>query len=368
MEKKLLVAILCIANCAIGCAYLSPLRNRPVWDLPQFYFAGRLVRSGNAAAMYDTSAYTGLVEELRNVDERASKQSIYFNRPAFEALLFVPLAYLSFTTAKIIVLIWNVLLLALLVWKMPQWLHAPAWVRICLFIFMPFLYSVAFGQDTLLLTLIVSFGLFLLLRKQDTLAGVVLALGMFKPHLIWAMPIALLAAKRWKATCGFVVTGSVLALISLALVGPRGVTQWLGLLQASTTDNAPMLMGNVRALGLHYGFIASLVATVTALVCFLTVLKRNSLEDQFMAAILIGLLLSPHTYRQDYALMAVVALRPLHPLARSLILIPWPYFLLTDNMVGFILLAVACLAGLASRTWHSGTPSMGRQIASCKQT
>jgi hypothetical protein len=364
MEKKFLLAILCIANFAIGCAYLSPLQNRPVWDLPQFYFAGRLVRAGNAATMYDPSAYTGLVEELRRIDARASKQSIYFNRPAFEALLFLPLAFFSFTTAKIIVVMSNVVLLAMLAWKMPQWLSAPAWVRSCLFVFMPFLYSVAFGQDTLLLTLLVSCALFLLLRKREAIAGVVLAVAMFKPHLIWAIPIALVAARRWKAVCAFFVTGGVLGLISFALVGPRGVIQWLDLLQASTTDNAPLLMGNVRALGLHFGLIAGLAAAAAALVCFLIVLKRNSLEDQFTAAILIGLLLSPHTYRQDYALMAVVALAPFHPMARYFIMIPWPYFFLTDNMIGFILLAIACLGGLAARTLAVWRPEYG--LSNCR--
>jgi hypothetical protein len=313
--------------------------------------------------MYDPSAYGGLVEELRKIDERATKHSIYFNRPAFEALMFVPLAYFSFTTAKIIVLISNVVLLALLVWKIPQWLQSPAWVRICLFIFMPFLYSVALGQDTLLLTLLVSFGLFLLLEKRETPAGVVLAIAMFKPHLIWTIPIALVAAKRWKALSAFLGTGGALALLSLALVGRHGVTQWLKLLQAPTTDVTPWLMGNVRALGLQFGLIAGLAAAGGTLVCLLIVLKGNSLVDQFTAAILIGLLLSPHTYRQDYALMAIVALVPIHPLARYVLLIPWPYFL-KDDMVAFILVALACLAGLAWRTLASWRPEYG--LSNCR--
>jgi len=365
MEKKLLIAVLCIANFVIGCAYLSPLRKRPVWDLPQFYFAGRLVRAGNASALYDTSAYTGLLLELRKIDERASRHSVYFNRPAFEALLFLPLAYVSFKTAKFIILIWNVLLVGLLVWKMPQWLCVPEWVRICLFVFMPFLYSVAFGQDTLLLTLMVSLGLFLLLQKREGSAGVVLAAAMFKPHLIWTIPIVLIAARRWRALYAYLGTGGALAMISFALVGRQGMSQWLDLLRAPTTDEAPLLMGNARAFGMHFGETAGLMVAAGALACFLMVLKRNSFMDQFTAAILLGLILSPHTYRQDYSLMAIVALGPVHPLARYLILLPWPYFCFSDNMVPFILLALGCLAGLAARTFPVGL-RLERGLSNCR--
>jgi hypothetical protein len=357
MDKRLLTAVLCIFNFGIGCLYLSPLRNRPVWDLPQFYFAGRLVAEGKAAELYNRPAYTGLIEELRKIDERASKQSVYFNRPAFEALLFIPLALFSFQAVRILAIVGNLLLLALLVWKMPQWLDAPPGTRIWLFVFMPFLYSVAFGQDTLVLTLVLSFGLHLLLRKREIPAGALFALAAFKPHLIWAIPIALLAAKRWKALYAYFATGAVLGLISLAMVGTRGMRQWLDLLQAPTTDSTPMLMGNVRALGLHFGSSAVVGAAVAALICFLILLKRGRLADQFSAAILVGLLLSPHTYRQDYCLMAIVALSIVHPLARYLILLPWPYFYAPDNIVAFILLALGCLATLAADAITTASPA-----------
>src|SRR5262249_16909484 len=146
----------------------------------------------------------------------------------------------------------------------------------------------------------------------------------------------------------FVGTAGVLALISFAMVGSRGLLQWLNLLQARTTDDSPLLMGNVRALGLHFGGFAGTAAAAAALVCLAIVLKRNRLVDQFTAAILAGLLLSPHTYHQDYSLLAIVALAAVHPLLRFVIILPWPYFWMPDNLVPFILLALTCLATLAA--------------------
>lgn len=362
MNRKLPIAALCLLNFAIGCAYLSPLRNRPLWDLPQFYFAGRLVMEGKAHALYDRPAYTGLIQELRQTDARASRQNVYFNRPAYGALLCAPLAFFSFTTLKTVVIIGNLLLLAVLVWKLPLWLSAPPGTRVFLFVFLPFLYSLALGQDTLLITLLLALALALLLRKQDVPAGMLLALAAVKPHLIVAVPFALLAGKRWKALSAFLAGGALLALISFAMVGMQGMEHWLDLLRAPTTDYAPMLMGNLRALGLQWGWLTAAAAAGAALVCFVVILQGQRTADQFSAAILIGLLLSPHTYCQDYSLLAIVALVSLPPLARYLVLLPWPYFCPTDDLLPWIAVALACLVGLAARS-----RPVNRRFAFCKQ-
>ena len=345
-HRKILVAILIAVNAGIGCAYLSPVRNRPVWDLPQFYFAAKLVRDGRVASLYDPSAYVPLVAELRQTDDRATSHSIYFNRPAFQALFLLPLAWLSFRGVTLGAVIANLLLVGVLVWKLPRWFGAPDNTRLWLFIFMPFLYSVAFGQDTLLLTLLVASGFYLTGRRQEVPAGILLGMALFKPHLIWAIPIALAAGRRWKALSAFIATGGTLALLSFALVGSRGIRQWIDLLRAPSTDTVPLLMGNARALGLYFGAPAAIAAAAVAMACFFVILRRDRFVDQFAAALLVGLLLSPHTYTQDYSLMAIVALASARPFARYLILLPWPYFYPPNNILPFALLALAYLIAL----------------------
>jgi hypothetical protein len=325
------------------------MRARPVWDLPQFYFAAKLVRAGQISDLYHKPAYEPLVSGLRKVDERAAKYSTYFNRPAFEAPLFLPLAWLSYRAASILALATNFALLGFLVWKLPRWLPAPATSGIWLIVFMPFLHSVAFGQDTLLLTLIVAFGLHLCDRGRDVPAGVVLALSAFKPHLIWAVPLALAAGRKWKTLYAFAVTGTLLALFSFTLVGFRGVKDWVGLLQESSTDAVPLLMLNLRALGLYCGAPVALLAAAVATISFGAVLKTGPFVEKFAAALLVGLLLSPHTYLQDYSLIAIVALTSPYPVWRYLFLVPWPYFWPASNFVPFIVLALAYLVSLAAK-------------------
>lgn len=346
-RKRILTTVLCAINLGIGWAYLSPLRHTPVWDLPQFYFAGTLVREGKVASIYDRTAYEPLVDELRRSDERASQKSLYFNRPAFEAPLFLPLAYLSFHWATLLAILVNLVLLGVLVWKLPGWCGGGADTRICLFIFMPFLYSVAFGQDTLLLTLFVSGGLYLILQDRQVPAGVLFALALFKPHLIWAIPIALAFARKWRALGAFLLAGGCLGVLSFALVGIPGVLQWLELLKAPTTDTVPLLMGNTRALGLHFGPWAGMLGAGVAVASFGVILRRNSLADKLSASLIVGLLLSPHTYCQDYSLLAVVALASQRPIARYMVLLPWPYFYLPTDILPLTLVALGCLIVLA---------------------
>ena len=342
---------ICLVNLWIGIHFLMPLRSRTVWDLPNFYFAGKLVRSGRISQIYDKAAYEPLLAGLRKTEGRAALYSVYFNRPAFEAPLFLPLAFLSFRSASVLMIAANLMLILVLVWKLPQWFPCGEGSRIWLFIFMPFLYSVAVGQDTLLLTLILAYGLHLAQVRRDVPAGVVFALAAFKPHLILLTPFALAAAKKWRMLGAFLATGAVLGLSCFALVGARGVRSWIGLLRANTTDAVPLFMGNARALGLHFGAGVGLLAGLLTVIAFGFVLKQGSLTEKVVAGFLAAILLSPHTYLQDYALLAVAAVAVLPLVPRLCVLVPWAYFYPTfgSDMIPFIVVALACLVILAAK-------------------
>jgi hypothetical protein len=339
----------CLFNALILYMFLAPFRKTPVYDLPQFYFAAKLVRSGQIARLYDTEAYRPYINELRRIDPAAAKYSLYFNRPAFEAPLFLPLAFVPFQWATKLIVAANAFLLGLVVWFLPKWFLGGHGMRMWLFAFMPFLYSITLGQDTLLFTLIVAFAFYRSLHGEDGEAGVVLALALFKPHLLLAVPLAMAASRRWKLLGSFLAMGAALGFASFALVGWHGLQLWLRLLQAPTTDAVPWMMGNVRGLGIHLGSGMELAAAGVTAAAYLWTLRAGSYEQRLAAALLAGLLLSPHTYVQDYSTLAVVALIALHPALEYVWLLPWAYFhptLGNKSMVPFVLLAVASLVSL----------------------
>lgn len=315
-----------------------------------FYFAGKLAAGGQVAHLYDKAAYQPLIEDLRSTGERMNPiDAHYFIRPAFEAYYYIPFGLFSYRTAVALQVAVNLALLGALIWKLPVWFPLPGWFRICLLCFLPFLWSVGIGQDTLPITLIAAWALYRARTGDPMLPGILLGLCAYKPHLIWAMPIALLAAGKRRMPLATIATGGALAAISLALVGPAGVRQYLKLLEAPSTDFMPHIMGNVRALGLQYGPAAALAAAVLTLAGFALILWRGILVEKFSAAILTALLLSPHTYWQDYSLAAIVAAVGVYRILPFFVLLPWPHFYPRKDMLPWIFLSLLWFAAHTQR-------------------
>ena len=98
-------------------------------------------------------------------------------------------------------------------------------------------------------------------------------------------------------------------------------------------------------IGLRFGVPAGALLAVVVLISFGLILgKSESLSGRFAAAILAGLLLSPHTYWQDYSLAAIVALVTRYPPIRYALLIPWPYFYPSLDVLPFTMVSLAAIS------------------------
>lgn len=333
--------------------YLSVRRPNPS-DFEQFYFAGKLAARGQIAQLYHAQAYDPLLAELRSQGENILYIYAYrFNRPAFYAFLCIPFSWFSYHTAAKLALLINLVLFGVIVWKMPRWFPFKDFFgvdlfRPCLLLFKPFVVAIGKGQDSLLLTLLVAGSFHLAAGGAEVLAGVVLGLAAFKPHLIWVIPLALLAARKRKMLCSFLATTAALAAVSAMAVGTTGIQEWVALLRGPATNNDVDKMANVWALALRWGPAAGFAAALLTVVCLAVVLRRGSFADQFAAAILAALLLNPHTYLWDLSLLAVVAVLAVRPAARYLLVLPWFHFAPhPDVQLPWALLSLAYLAGLA---------------------
>ncbi len=361
--RKLLLAGAWVAMIAIGLTFLKPLRQTRPPDFMPFYFAGKLAASGQIAQIYHRPAYQPLIAELRATGERMHPlDAHYFIRPAFQAYFYIPFTLFSYPAASRLAIGVNLVLLAVLIWKLPAWFPVPVAVRPWMAGFMPFLWSIGIGQDTLLLTLLIAYSLHLAGKGHDLQAGLLLGLTVYKPHLVWLLPLALLASGRRKMVGCFLAVASSLAALSFAAVGRAGVREYLELVQRPSSDHLPETMGNVRALGLQWGATAGVAAALLAVACFGIVLLKGSWHARTAAALFTALLLSPHTYWQDYSLAALAALLLGHSVGLYLLLLPWPYFYPRGDMVPWTLLALGFLitaaAGpFAARWWRHPAPA-----------
>jgi hypothetical protein len=315
--------LLFLPTLLLAAVFLQPQAKIRQMDVTQFFAVGHIVRDGKIAALYDHESYRDFVA----LAARGGKAgALYYDRPAFYALATLPFSYMSYETFLLVVRIASYVLFAAVLWFIPRWFPDVTHSRALLLAFQPFLWTVAMGQDTILLALIVGLGAHLLLnRGKDLLGGATMALAGFKPHIVWAIPLAFAAQRRWGALAAFMAVGTFLALLSFVLIGPHGVEQWMAVLKAPTTDINSQDMGNIREVAARFGLPAAVPFAAITLGAFVGCLRR-SLPVALAAALFVGPMLVPHSYLGDYSPAAVSALIAPGPMSYA-VLIPWHLFL-----------------------------------------
>src|SRR6266436_3929661 len=147
-------------------------------DFRANYTAGYMVRTGQVHQLYDYEA----IKQVQ--DSRISAESVGmpFIHPAYEALFFVPLSFLSFHGAYFVFLGINLLLLAVCLRLLHRrleglahiWKPLPAAV---LFTFLPVAAALMQEQDSILLLALLALAATMLDDGRDLSAGLLVGLG-----------------------------------------------------------------------------------------------------------------------------------------------------------------------------------------------
>ncbi|HVI53090.1 MAG TPA: glycosyltransferase family 87 protein [Candidatus Sulfotelmatobacter sp.] len=163
--------------------------------------------------------------------------------------------------------------------------------------FAPLALNIFAGQNASISTALLGGGL-LLLPRRPLLAGVLFASLCYKPHLGLLIPVALLAARQWRAMAGGVLGGTLFGGASLLLAGIDGWAAFLAhgdyartiLEQGGVTwGKMASVYASLRSFGLPDGFawagqgvmtfgVAALVARIWASDC------RYALKAAVLAA------------------------------------------------------------------------------------
>src|SRR5262252_1095884 len=178
-------------------------------DFVSFYTAGKILQRGAAPRLYDLRLQYEIQREIGTIESRQG--GLPFVRPAFEAWLFWPLSFLSYSTAFVV---WNLLsagcaAVALIVLRreIPGLIQIPLWLVLAAGLsYFPVFFAILQGQDSLLLLLIYTLSWRALRREKLFLAGLILGIGIFKFPLVLPMLVAFALHRKWTAIGGFVVT------------------------------------------------------------------------------------------------------------------------------------------------------------------
>lgn len=298
------------------------------YDFRAFYTAGYLVLH-HPSQLFNLQTQ-GLVQDALVAPIHPA---LPYYHPAFEALLYAPLALLTYRTAYILYAVFNLLLLAVCYCVAPQ----PVDPRLAkyprpllFFLSFPAFFCVAHGQDSILFLLLLCLVWRALSRGHDIAAGILLALGLFKVQLVVVLVIFLAARRGTRILRSFLPSAVVLAALSLAITGLQGAAEWIHLLTSAfgALNGAhsaqvliavhpkamPTMNGLVYILGggllpPRASWILDLILGLATFVVALVLVRRSrSLSEAFAAAIAGTVLISPHLYIQDCVLLALAVL------------------------------------------------------------
>jgi hypothetical protein len=243
-----------------------------------------MVRTGHAHELYDFDAQKHFQDQL------VSREAVLmpFIRPPFDALVFVPLSYLSYSSAYVTFLVLSVGLLAVSVGLLRPWTGNlrtnQQLLPFAIFAsFVPVASALMLGQDSILLLALLSASMLALEKELDFTAGAVAGLGLFKFHLLIPLAVLLLCWRRFRFFGGFSSVAAALALISIAVASPSQILFYAGsLLKVGQGGN-----GGAQEL-LRYPLPITMMASVHGLVN--------------------GLLSVPSTHRTTITILLVVGI------------------------------------------------------------
>lgn len=216
------------------------------------------------------------------------------------AWLAVPFTALPYTVAY---WAWSALLLAALcaawLWAAPpqgraRLVYLPAAVG-----WLPVIYGLQLGQPGLVVAAGVAGSYALLRANHPWWSGVALAALVLKPQLAFLLPLALLAAGRYRAFAGSAVALGALALVSLAALGPAGVTAYVDRLNfaSSVPVNQELTLGFRPA--------QIFIAAWTMIVVYR--LRGRPIEWTYAIALVGGMLATPYVHLDDLAMLGLAA-------------------------------------------------------------
>jgi Glycosyltransferase family 87 len=310
---KLYLWALLLLELLICLGFRSSIRSGAI-DFRGYYTAGSMLRTHNAALLYDYPTQ----QRLQNTLVAPAQFTLLFFAPPFAALPFALLSFAPYLWALLLFGLVNLALLALAVRVMRPHLRAltDRWRPTPPLLFLSFLpvgLTLVMGQLSIALLLICCLAFALLETNEPLLAGLIFSLALIKLQI--ALPIALLFLlwRRWRFTLGFLLGAALLTALSAAIIGPHNFPSYLhslthtsalaGTTLQSTVGIGPRRMANLYGLFFtltptnHLAIALTAIASIALLAWAVT--RRPSLP----LAMLVAVLVSYHLYPCDLTLL-----------------------------------------------------------------
>jgi Glycosyltransferase family 87 len=321
------------AQCAVVWTQLDYIRDG-YFDFVLYYSGAKILNDGNGAKLFDLEVQR---EYQKGFGASYKDRDLPFNHPPYELLPLLVLAKLSFPVAHVLWTAVNILLLAIVLVRLFPFIETThlSLFALMLFAYFPTITALKMGQDSIVTTLLLTETFVSLKHKRYTIAGGLLAVGLYKPQFVLPLLGILLLHGRWRSILGFLSVGLLLGAISLAMVGRDGlvglISLWLPMVERGHVV-WPELMTNLRALiymilqpgGL--GEATNVVTLIFSILTYVTTLQlwprdaeeKSELFDlRFAAAVVMTALVSFHSYSYDGTLLVIPLLIMLNQVLKA---------------------------------------------------
>jgi arabinofuranan 3-O-arabinosyltransferase len=183
-------------------------------DFVFYWVAGAQALHGNTAGLFDPAALVKLQQTVVGTGYPEESFFLTWPYPPIFLLLMAPLALLSpvaaFLSFQAVTFVACAAVVFLIVRRSPS---------VALLLASPFTaINVNQGQTGFLMASLVGAALFML-ERRPWLAGVLIGCITYKPQFGILLPVALLAARQWRALTGAAITAAALAAVSIAAFG-----------------------------------------------------------------------------------------------------------------------------------------------------
>jgi len=365
-----LVAIGIVCGCYGLCAiaiYANYFGKQPWQDWMVYHTAARAYLDGNLPLIFDGERFTARMNaDFADWLPRPLSFHPWLYPPSY-LLLLVPFGLLPFATGCVVFLITTFACLLAAIWGAIEggyrrWLFALSLISAPAVWF-----NVGTGQNAFLSSALLVGGLGLL-QRRPRLAGVLLGLLAYKPQLWLLAPVALVAARQWRALAWAI--GTAIAL-SLASLGVFGSTLWRAFFQAARDGASPRVVNEMLdrtfsqmitlfdaayILGLPLGVASAVQAAGAALamvVVWIAFRRHPSSLPRTAVLASATFLVSPYTLNYELLLLmpAAVALfrrgvaEGFHPGERLLYIVLWvmPFAGMVLNRLGIPIVPLVIL-------------------------
>jgi len=279
-------------------------------DFLSFWSAGRLALGGAAGAPYYDQARLADLEHATAYVEEGSSLAFFY--PPVFLILCMPFALLPYLASfALFTALQAGLFLAALRRLLPR-----GWGWLPVLAFPGLLVNAAVGQNGFFSAAAFAAAA-LFLDRAPVLAGVCLGMLVFKPHLALAVPVALLAARRFGALVACGATALALMALSVAILGWQSWTGFFAVkpmiqaaLELHREDWGRLVSAHTFMRELGFGLGAAYAAqavTAAAALAVLAWFAARRPDGRMLAALMAAatLLVPPHLLDYDLAAEAV---------------------------------------------------------------